>query len=138
MKATESQKHSVRGFFAGLVRKKLQLKLAYEKIGDKRALRIEGGSTVQDRTAAVQTSPHLTVMAWVRIGPASSDRAGALLVLLLALAPRAVWRIFGPRQKVQVERGAGLFRMRNRLKALTGSLLGRLISNKPKSLPVSY
>jgi hypothetical protein len=46
MKETDWQQHSVRGFLAGVVRKKLKLKLQSKKVDDQRIYRISGGAKV--------------------------------------------------------------------------------------------
>jgi Protein of unknown function (DUF3489) len=52
------QSHSVRGFLAGVVRKKLGLKVASEKIDGGRVYRIAGGkpATIEPATSAIQPS----------------------------------------------------------------------------------
>ena len=44
MKATSWQQHSVRGFLAGVVRKRLKLRLGSKKVDGKRVYRITGGA----------------------------------------------------------------------------------------------
>ena len=45
MKATGWQQHSVRGFLAGVVRKRLKLKLASKKVEGERIYQITGGGS---------------------------------------------------------------------------------------------
>lgn len=46
MKETDWQQHSVRGFLAGVVRKKLKLKLVSKKVDGTRIYRANGGAKV--------------------------------------------------------------------------------------------
>ena len=53
MKATGWQKHSVRGFLAGVVRKRLKLRLTSEKVDDNRIYRVAGvGEAKSERRRA--------------------------------------------------------------------------------------
>ena len=52
MKATGWQQHSVRGFLAGVVRKRLKLKLASKKVNGNRIYQIASGDSGSTRQAA--------------------------------------------------------------------------------------
>jgi Protein of unknown function (DUF3489) len=56
MESTGWQSHSVRGFFAGVVRKKLGLTLASKKTDGCRVYRIAGAGTIDPDTTAAQPS----------------------------------------------------------------------------------
>jgi hypothetical protein len=49
-KATGWQQHSVRGFLAGVVRKRLKLKLGSKKVDGKRVYRITGGAKARSES----------------------------------------------------------------------------------------
>ena len=56
MESTGWKPHSVRGFFAGVVRKKLGLKLASEKTDDGRVYRIAGAEAIDPDPPPAQPS----------------------------------------------------------------------------------
>ena len=97
MKTTGWQQHSVRGFLAGVVRKKLKLKLESKKVDGNRIYRIEGEDHAQGTRSAIQAPRGLTDMPRVKIGPAPPDRKTldveiAHLRDLDAAALRARWQ----------------------------------------------
>jgi hypothetical protein len=53
MKATGWRQHSVRGFLAGVVRKRLKLKLGSKKVDSERVYRITGGAKAHSGSRSV-------------------------------------------------------------------------------------
>ena len=73
MDATGWQQHSVRGFLAGVVRKRLKLKLSSKKVDGYRVYQI--GGTDRGKVGLVPPSVgHVSLMPRVKIGPAAPDR----------------------------------------------------------------
>ncbi len=57
MKATGWQQHSVRGFLAGVVRKRLKLKLGSKKVDGHRVYQIASGDSVKTASAESKRRP---------------------------------------------------------------------------------
>jgi Protein of unknown function (DUF3489) len=57
MKATGWQQHSVRGFFAGVVQKKLRLKLSSKKVDGNRIYRIVSASSARSSSRRASRRP---------------------------------------------------------------------------------
>ena len=57
MKATGWQQHSVRGFLAGVVRKRLNLKLSSDRVGGKRIYQIKSSNGGKPTVRAAQQLP---------------------------------------------------------------------------------
>jgi len=57
VKTTGWQQHSVRGFLAGVVRKRLRLKLSSKKVDGNRVYRIAGGSSGKTGARRSRQSP---------------------------------------------------------------------------------
>ena len=57
MKATGWQQHSVRGFLAGVVRKRLKLKLSSKKVDGNRVYKIKSSDTGKPSARAAQRRP---------------------------------------------------------------------------------
>ena len=74
MEATGWQQHSVRGFLAGVVRKRLKLKLGSKKVDGNRVYQIASARAGKIPASLVQAQAVLSAMPRVKIGPALPDR----------------------------------------------------------------
>ena len=74
MQATGWQQHSVRGFLAGVVRKRLKLKLGSKKVDGTRVYRVATGAAARPALAAPSASRPERPVPRIRIGPALPDR----------------------------------------------------------------
>ena len=74
MKATGWQQHSVRGFLAGVVRKRLKLKLGSKKVDGDRVYQIASGGSGKSAARRSKRRSVLSAMPRVKIGPALPDR----------------------------------------------------------------
>src|SRR5215468_5664530 len=57
MKTTGWQQHSVRGFLAGVVRKRLKLKLASKKVDGNRIYQVPGGTSSRPKVGSAKRQP---------------------------------------------------------------------------------
>jgi hypothetical protein len=75
MKATGWQQHSVRGFLAGVVRKRLKLKLRSKKVDGERTYRITGGDREKSSSRRAWNRRHcgLEFLRQGRDGPAADS-----------------------------------------------------------------
>ena len=74
MKATDWQQHSVRGFLAGVVRKRLKLKLGSKKVDGNRVYQITSGDSGKSGPRQSKRRLAVSAMPRVKIGPALPDR----------------------------------------------------------------
>jgi len=141
MKATGWQQHSVRGFLAGVVRKRLNLKLGSKKVDGERLYRITGGK--RDKSASRSPSKRhssWTVMPHAKNGRVQPDRKAvdveiARLRELDVGALRARWHtVFGRRPLLHLPRHL-LFRiLAYRLQADPARVLLMVIDKEPETV----
>jgi hypothetical protein len=107
MKATGWQQHSVRGFLAGVVRKRLKLKLGSKKVEGKRVYQVAGGESLVALARLSTAPPESHAARQERSGsarPQGSRRRGRApappSIFLIPLPPLSTeWRKRGSRRE---------------------------------------
>jgi hypothetical protein len=74
MKETGWQQHSVRGFLAGVVRKKLKLKLNSKKIDGSRVYRVDGADSAKQSGSGARANTPQDAACRGRVAGQSADR----------------------------------------------------------------